>query len=787
MSIGGTSAGAQTGGYGQLSVLGSVSLSDDTGLVLSAIDGYSPSPHDEFVLIDNDGVDAVDGAFSGLTEGSEIADFLGSGLVAQITYVGGDGNDVVVKVLAPEVELSVSSGTASESDETQITITATASAAVQGAQTVSVSISGDGVTSGDYSLSATSITIADGQTAGTVTLTIADDALIEDAETLTVELESPSDGLRLGQTIEQDVVISIDDVAGMTLSESSLLLSETSSSQTVSVVLNAEPTSAVEIAISVNDQTEASVDVSRLTFAPGNWDVPQAVTVSGVDDSVADGVEVSQLSVAIDTEISDVDFMGVDSQTVDLATQDDESASFTVTESAGRTRVLENGPADSLLVVLDSEPLDDVVITVANEDEDEVMIDTTRLTFTPANWDQQQLVSVVAGDDADIDGSTTTTIELRVDIASSHEAFHQAPGIDVDVVAIDDDGPVYVSGDTLNVIGTDEADYIRIEQSVDEVQVTLNDASFEFLTSEFDLVSVVGGSGNDIVAAASLTTPLSFNGGAGDDSILSGSGNDTLRGGGGNDTLRGADGDDFLNGGSGADSLRGEAGSDAIEGSNGPDKVLGGTENDTLNGGEGADTINAGSGDDSANAGSGEDSIVGGNGNDTIGGGSGKDTIDGGSGDDVVQGGNGADEISGGEGADLILGQNGADTITGDDDRDVLIGGKGKDDISGGTRNDLLVAGYTTLDIASLKTVVDEWNSARNYADRIANVTGESDSERLNTAFIKGSDSVDGQTVFDDGHEDKLFGENASDLFFASVGLGDILQDQLSQETVLEI
>jgi len=37
--------------------------------------------------------------------------------------------------------------------------------------------------------------------------------------------------------------------------------------------------------ISSADITDATVDLSTLTFTPANWNVPQTITVTGVDDS----------------------------------------------------------------------------------------------------------------------------------------------------------------------------------------------------------------------------------------------------------------------------------------------------------------------------------------------------------------------------------------------------------------------------------------------------------------------------------------------------------------------
>ena len=94
--VGITSAAA--GSFDQLKPLGSVVL-DTTGagiaLNISAVGTLSLQPDDKIIVIDNDGNDAVVGIFAGLPEKAIVStNFLGSGLVARITYSGGDGNDV---------------------------------------------------------------------------------------------------------------------------------------------------------------------------------------------------------------------------------------------------------------------------------------------------------------------------------------------------------------------------------------------------------------------------------------------------------------------------------------------------------------------------------------------------------------------------------------------------------------------------------------------------------------------------------------------------------------------
>ena len=82
------------GFFSNLHVTGAVGLGGST---LSVGVGPSTNPGDAFTIIDNDGVDAVNGIFNGLPEGTI---FNTGGFQFQITYVGGTGNDIVLTEIA---------------------------------------------------------------------------------------------------------------------------------------------------------------------------------------------------------------------------------------------------------------------------------------------------------------------------------------------------------------------------------------------------------------------------------------------------------------------------------------------------------------------------------------------------------------------------------------------------------------------------------------------------------------------------------------------------------------
>jgi autotransporter-associated beta strand protein len=98
IELNGTSPGA---GYDQVNARGTVNL---TGLILDASLGFASSLGQQFIIINNDGVDAVTGTFTGLPQDAK---FYISGELFQITYTGGTGNDVVLtRLVTPHITVT---------------------------------------------------------------------------------------------------------------------------------------------------------------------------------------------------------------------------------------------------------------------------------------------------------------------------------------------------------------------------------------------------------------------------------------------------------------------------------------------------------------------------------------------------------------------------------------------------------------------------------------------------------------------------------------------------------
>ena len=178
--------------------------------------------------------------------------------------------------------------------------------------------------------------------------------------TVTISVVDASSDNTFDPLADQTVTVTTtdDDTAGFTIAESSggTSVTEAGSTDTFTVVLDAEPTSDVVLSVVSGDTGEATVSAASLTFTPSNWNTAQTITVTGVDESVDDGNQSTTVTISVVDASSDNTFDPLADQTVTVTTTDDDTAGFTLAETGGATSVTEAGSTDTFTVVLDAEP-----------------------------------------------------------------------------------------------------------------------------------------------------------------------------------------------------------------------------------------------------------------------------------------------------------------------------------------------------------------------------------------------------------------------------------------------
>ena len=102
-------------------------------------------------------------------------------------------------------------------------------------------------------------------------------------------------------------------------------------------------------------------------------------------------------------------------------------------------RVTEAGGTAAFTVLLTAQPVTNVVLTVTSGDTGEAAVGPAVLTFTPADWNSAQTVTLTGVDDLDRDGDQITTVTVAVDAGQSDDRFDAVAAQAVSVTTTDDD------------------------------------------------------------------------------------------------------------------------------------------------------------------------------------------------------------------------------------------------------------------------------------------------------------------------------------------------------------
>jgi len=305
---------------------------------------------------------------------------------------------------------------------------------------VTISISSSDTTEGTVSASSLTFTAANWNVAQTVTVTGVDDNDIDGNIAYNIITSAASSTDAKYNTIDpSDVSVSNtdDDIAGFTITPTSgLITTEVGGIDTFNVVLDTKPTADVTIAISSSDTTEGTISVSSLTFTPTNWNTAQTITVTGVSDDVDDDNQAYSIVTGAATS-ADLDYNGLNPTDVSISNTDDDTAGITVTPTSGLTTT-EAGGQTTFNVVLDSKTTDNVTISVSSSDTTEGTVSVSSLTFTAANWNVAQTVTVTGADDNDIDGNIAYNI-ITGSATSTDAKYNTIDPSDVSVTNTDDD------------------------------------------------------------------------------------------------------------------------------------------------------------------------------------------------------------------------------------------------------------------------------------------------------------------------------------------------------------
>ncbi len=212
--------------------------------------------------------------------------------------------------------------------------------------------------------------------------------------------------------------ISVTPTSGLTTSEDGAMAS-------FSVVLNTMPSDNVSVSIASSDTSEGTVSVSDLTFTPNNWNMPQAVAITGVDDFLQDGDV--PYTIVIGAATGAAEYAGLDSPDISVSNLDNEnSANFFASVDVPKSIVDPHPkrglrPATSQLVVASSGivvGLVDVDVTIDHASMSDLSATlmspagtVANLAFVDGNW---ELLDGATFQGQSLDGTWALTVSDTV-------------------------------------------------------------------------------------------------------------------------------------------------------------------------------------------------------------------------------------------------------------------------------------------------------------------------------------------------------------------------------------
>jgi large repetitive protein len=352
-----------------------------------------------------------------------------------------------------------------------------------------------------------------------VTVSAVNDATVEGLHNSSIAIGVGSTDAGYSSIVIPTVTNTItdNDTAGFTVSPVALTISEANVAGTFTVVLDGAPQSNVVINVSSFSTAEATVSPTTLTFTPANWNVAQTVTVTSVDDFI-DRNDTVNITLTVNDASSDNFFDPLADKVVPVTLTDNDTVGMTVTESGGTTAVTEGGATDTISYVLTSQPLQNVSVALSTSTQ--LTLSTTVLTFTPANWNVAQVVTVTANNDVTVEGAHNATISHTI---TSTDALYNAVTTPNKAVAITDNDTATVvvspSGITVAenagtgtftvVLGAQPISNVVIDlTSLSTANATVSPSQLTFTPANWNVVQTVTVTGVDDLVDANDSTSI---------------------------------------------------------------------------------------------------------------------------------------------------------------------------------------------------------------------------------------------------------------------------------------
>lgn len=321
---------------------------------------------------------------------------------------------------------------------------------------VIIDLSNGDLSEGNLSTGSVTLTDDNWNTGVSVTVSGLDDDIADSDQVYSITVSNPTSDDPAYAAIDPDdiqVTNRDNDVAGIVVSKTNLETSEDGSSDAFLISLATEPVADVIIDVSSDNPAEGGLSAPSVTLNSGNWNTGVLITVTGLNDFVADGDQSYSIILPLPTG-SDPVYTGIDPDDVQVTNRDNDTVGIIISKTELETS--EDGSADAFTVTLATEPVADVVIDISSDDPGEGNLSLNSVTLTPDNWNTGVSVTVTGLDDNVDDDEQVYSITLNP--AGSDPLYTALVPDDIQVTNLDNDAAGIIVGSISNKTSEDGMD-----------------------------------------------------------------------------------------------------------------------------------------------------------------------------------------------------------------------------------------------------------------------------------------------------------------------------------------
>ena len=320
--------------------------------------------------------------------------------------------------------------------------------------------------------------------------------------------------------------------AALVISTETTTVAEAGSAATYTVVLDTQPSSFVFVVLMASDSRmniNGLGGTSYLMFTPSDWATPQTVSLLVDNNDLVDGEKVAGVSHTVAS--TDTRYAVLEAKELSVTITDTDAASVLFTASDAVTVVsqvtVKEGKSTEVGIRLGAQPTSSVRVMAAGITSGSTTTYANNIppTFTPANWDVAQMVTIsVNNDDRAIAGGVMS-LEQKFSVLSSDTDFSSLASPALQVSVQDNDQASASISSTTSVLkeagaaaaftftlGTNPFGPIMVAAAVNSTRVTVSPSSFEVNSTNYatGVAVTVTPAARDFVATGTVLPHLSF-------------------------------------------------------------------------------------------------------------------------------------------------------------------------------------------------------------------------------------------------------------------------------------